>query len=930
IAGSYTVTVTDSSNMSTATASCTITQPPVLTASNSSVSNTTCNGGCDGTATVSTSGGTAPYTYAWAPTGGTVAMATGLCAGCYTCTVTDANACTVTVTVCITQPPPLTPIISSTNSACNSNCTGTATVTNVIGGIPPYAYNWSIVNQNTQTATGLCPATYTLTVSDSYGCFGFAIATITQPTALTQSVNSSSGCSACTGAATLTTAGGTLPYSYSWAPNVSSTSSASSLCTGNYNVLTTDNNGCTITSTFTITNGGLTISTTSLSESSCAVNGEATVNIVSGTGPYTYLWTPGNFTTATITGLAAGSYSVIVTDACSSVASATVTITQDAPLTGTATATSPNCPNMQGTGTVIAAGGTAPYTYLWQPSNATTSTTNLFPGNYHIIVGEARGCFISVYDTVPPAASLWSYITTVPSNCILQSGEAIVHAFGGSPPYTYLWSNATTNDTASGLAGGNYSVTVTDNNGCVSPGNIVVSAGCDNIITGRIYLDPNLNCTYDAGDSPRQRTVYATPGNYSTIADPLGYYTLRVPVAGTYTQYIGNYMFENVHCPAGGLYNITFPGLGDTISGNDFAQDILTVQDIGVWISSGIMRPGFPGTIYVHYYNNGNVPVSNVVLTLNHDVLLAYNSASVTPATYSSPTATWNLGTLLPGQNATIAVNFTVAVNAVINTYLNSDVNIMPVAGDNIIYNNYATDSRIVQGAYDPNIKSMNSALHNPLASTIPLADSVLTYTIHFQNTGTDTAFNIVVVDTLSQNLDATSIVPGPSSNPYTLEMVNGVMKFNFYNILLPDSNRNEPGSHGWFSYQVNTKNNIAPGDVINNTAGIYFDYNAPVFTNTTSDTIIYPLSISEIPAQAISAFPNPFDQSVQINLPASAKGKICEVILTDAAGRVVLSQQTNGTSTVTIERGMLERGIYFCSIRSEGQLTGTIKLLVN
>jgi uncharacterized repeat protein (TIGR01451 family) len=252
----------------------------------------------------------------------------------------------------------------------------------------------------------------------------------------------------------------------------------------------------------------------------------------------------------------------------------------------------------------------------------------------------------------------------------------------------------------------------------------------------------------------------------------------------------------------------------------------------------------------------------------------------------------------------------------------------MPVAGDNIPYNNYTTNAQIVQGAYDPNVKSINSTFLDPVASTITLADTVLTYTVQFQNTGTDTAFNIVVADTLSQNLDATSIIPGPSSHPYTLEMTNGVMKFNFYNILLPDSNRNEPGSHGWFTYQVNTKNNVVPGDVINNTAGIYFDYNAPVITNTTSDTIVNPLSIYEIPGQAISAFPNPFDAFVTLTLPGM-NGRAVEIILTDVQGRMVFTQQNITANSIIIPRGQLEAGIYFCTVRHQGESIGNLKLII-
>jgi len=237
----------------------------------------------------------------------------------------------------------------------------------------------------------------------------------------------------------------------------------------------------------------------------------------------------------------------------------------------------------------------------------------------------------------------------------------------------------------------------------------------------------------------------------------------------------------------------------------------------------------------------------------------------------------------------------------------------------------------VVQGSLDPNIKTINSPGLDHANAKIPLTDSMLTYTIYFQNTGTDTAFNIVVIDTLSQNVNPVTIEPGPSSDPYIFEMTNGVMRFNFYNILLPDSGRNEPESHGWVSYKVNTKTGIAAGEVINNQAGIYFDYNTPVFTNATSDTMFsnVPLAILENSTGKISAYPNPFDESTAIVLPESISGQQNEIVLTDLEGRVVRMENVSGTNSFILKRGNLEAGIYFCTVLSNGNVVGVTKVLV-
>jgi uncharacterized repeat protein (TIGR01451 family) len=170
---------------------------------------------------------------------------------------------------------------------------------------------------------------------------------------------------------------------------------------------------------------------------------------------------------------------------------------------------------------------------------------------------------------------------------------------------------------------------------------------------------------------------------------------------------------------------------------------------------------------------------------------------------------------------------------------------------DSVVYNNFNSTTFTVCTSYDPNDKQvLPSGLTS--AGYITNSDSVLTYRVNFQNTGTAMALNVVIQDTLSNYLDASTLSVLDASHTYFVSVQNDKeLTFSFPTIYLPDSNTNEPLSHGHITYQVRTKPNLSAGTVINNTAAIYFDYNAPVITNTTVNTIYMPLSASATASSA-------------------------------------------------------------------------------
>ena len=326
--GTYTVTVTDANGCSSVT-TVSISQPTALS-SVPSQTNVTCNGGT-GSACVTPGGGTPAYTYAWSPSGGNSSCATGLSAGNYTVTVTDANGCTSFSAFTITQPTAVTAVPSSANVSCNGGTNGSASVT-AGGGAGGYSYLWSS-SQTTSSVTGLSAGNYTITVTDANGCTRTTPFTITQPTVLTAStsiVNNASCFGTSNGSAIANGAGGTAPYGYSWnsAP-VQNTQTANNLPAGTYSVIVTDANGCTTPSSATITQPvAITLSSTTAMASCGQSNGTATVTATGGTGTYSYLWLGVNpaQTTQTLNNVPGGTYNAVVTDAngCNSILSVTV------------------------------------------------------------------------------------------------------------------------------------------------------------------------------------------------------------------------------------------------------------------------------------------------------------------------------------------------------------------------------------------------------------------------------------------------------------------------------------------------------------------------------------------------------------------------------------------------------------------------------
>lgn len=529
-AGTYTVTVTDA-NGCIAAASVTITEPSAL-ATSETHTNVSCNAGANATASITASGGTPNYTYSWAPSGGTGSTASALTAGTYTCTITDANGCTTTQSVTITQPAALSVTASQVNELCNGGTNGSATIT-PSGGSPSYSYSWAPSGGTGSSATSLAAGTYTCTVTDANGCTITQSVTITEPAALTVTASTNAAtCNAGNGSATVTPAGGTGTYTYAWSPVGGNAATASNLPAGSYSCTVTDANGCTATAGATVLNtGAATLSLSATTNVSCfgGNDGSSTVTATGGTAPYTYAWSPSGGNTATGTNLSAGTFTVDVTDANGCITSQTVAITEPPALTISANSSPVDCfGNASGSASVTTTGGTGAYSYSWSPAGGSSATTaNLAAQNYTCTVTDANGCIItqSVSITEPPQLTLSAAGFNV--SCFNAcDGQVAVIPSGGSPNYTFAWNTGCTNASCSNSCAGSYSVTVTDANGCTAtdsatvtePPAIVITTSSTDAYCNQANGSATANASGGTGNLAYQWNGGPASQNYTTIS----------------------------------------------------------------------------------------------------------------------------------------------------------------------------------------------------------------------------------------------------------------------------------------------------------------------------------------------------------------------------------------------------------------------------
>lgn len=487
--GTYAVTVTDA-NGCTATISQTITSPLAISSSITSV-DVNCNGEDNGSADLTVTQGTAPYTFLWSNFL-TSEDVSGLHGGLYYVQITDANGCISSNSVLIGEPLPLAfdSIIVKDISCFNSN--DGAIHLYVGGGSPGYTYNWSN-GTHADTLTGLQNGIYAVTVIDAHNCSVTASITVINPSVL--SANFFTQNPLChgdsNGSIDLLPTGGTPNYTFQWSANANNaiTEDVSVLAAGTYSVTVTDSKGCSVSGSVTLIEPDAFAVSGIVKNITCHGNNDGTIltSAYGGTPPYAYTWIDSVSLSSPTDGpfaahLAAGVYWLTTTDAHGCLAVANYTITDPVELTATHNATNVLCYGAcTGKLAVIPLGGTgsasASYTYLWNNFITDSAMVNVCAGHYVVQVTDSNGCF--VYDTAdiiqPTEISIAGVVTDV--LCKGASTGAIdLTVTGGTPGYTYLWTNTVTSEDISAIPEGSYAVTVTDGNACTKSANYAVSS----------------------------------------------------------------------------------------------------------------------------------------------------------------------------------------------------------------------------------------------------------------------------------------------------------------------------------------------------------------------------------------------------------------------------------------------------------------------
>jgi gliding motility-associated-like protein len=699
VAGAYTLTVTDANGTTGgcfATLPVTLTQPALpLSVVLTSQTNILCNGGATGAISVTASGGTPNYTYSWTGPNGFTSNTedpTGLVAGAYTLTVTDANGttggCFATLPVTLTQPAlPLSVVLTSqTNILCNGGATGAISVT-ASGGTPNYTYSWTGPNgftSNTEDPTGLVAGAYILTVTDANGTTGGCLATL--PVTLIQpalplsqtnnvSVFPSGSNIQCfggnNGSITLTVTGGTAGYTYNWTTIngsgiIQGNANQSSLTAGTYNVIITDANNCQINTTFTLVQptdlvvNGTPFAYPSGNNISCFGEDDGSINLIpSGGAPgnppnlYSYAWTgPGAFTSSSedISNLIAGTYNVVVTDINNCTESISVPITQPTSIVlDTTLSLYPSLDNIScngendGTIDLIVNGGSPGYTYLWSTLNGggaiptQQDQAGLLAGTYNVIVTDINGCTANLSVTlVEPQALDVTVTPTVYSNGFNitgcdNNGAIDLTVTGGSPNYVYAWTAnpfqiglVPTAEDQTNLGPGLYSVLVTDINGCfIDIDTILLQAPLFNV-TAQVISDYNgedISCFGFSNGIVNANVIGGVPAytfSWANVTSPNTVIsTLQSPstfAAGTYIVTV----MDQDSCLASSTVSLQNPApfvYDIAVSSNYNGQDIscFNASDGAIDLTFSGGTPGYT----FQWTNANNVVVSSVEDPLN-------------------------------------------------------------------------------------------------------------------------------------------------------------------------------------------------------------------------------------------------------------------------------------------------------------------------
>lgn len=595
--GSYSFTITDGLDRE-GVVPVEIPNPPALTA----VVSTTpydCTSATGGTAKVEVTSGTAPFYYEW-PTGEITYEIINLNPTHYIVTVTDALGCTLMATADIQLAGQIPAYLAITSIDCTENMGGGAISIVNFDGTAPYWYQWSN-GETTAALDNLSPDTYSVTATDVLGCTFTATAAVGLVGQLQASFSTTPVfCGAASGATTLTPLSGTAPYSFLWG-NGATTAILDDLAPGTYAVIATDVNGCEFAGTTEVGISGQLGASLTTTPISCfgTADGTAAISPQGGTAPFAWLWEGGE-TDSLRNNLAPSDYSVTVSDALGCSNSLQFTLTEPSALALQIAQANLTCfDSANGSASVTATGGSGDYTYQWDNGETTANIDGLIAGDYSVTVSDANGCSETTIVTItaPPMNTLE---TTVQNNACFgdSNGAVTVAAEGGTPGYTYIWSNQQTGSTISLLPPGTYSPTVTDANGCTASTVVTITS------PPALSLETSMQMVSCFGGSDGAASIIAdggTPDYSYTWSNGQHTATITGLQANDYTVTV----VDAFGCSAIANFGLTMPAQLDL----DVLVDAPTCYDIPNGTATTIVSGGTPDSngSYSYLWSNGQM-----------------------------------------------------------------------------------------------------------------------------------------------------------------------------------------------------------------------------------------------------------------------------------------------------------------------------------
>jgi uncharacterized repeat protein (TIGR01451 family) len=870
------------------------------------------------------SGWASGYTYLWS-NGETTDVISVQQGGTYAVTVTDANGCTAADTVYgVSALSYVTTSANITDATCG-NSDGAIDLT-VNGGYQSIL--WSPTGATTEDITNIAAGLHIATLTNYAGCSR----SDTFPVGEFITVASTdASCNLANGSASVTTYNMSNP-TYTWS-NGATTASINNVPAGSYTV-TVVNNGCTVVETVVINDAG-SLSASIQPDVPCEPD-FLTAAPMGGAAPYSFVWNNASANQSLANPIAGNSYDVTITDANGCTATATYAVPVFPALSATATTTPASCGNKNGTATLTVTGGASPFSYNWSTGTGNVATQNsLYAGQYSAIVTDNNGCKAEVNPILVGGQITVSVGVSLTHPTAGNNDGAIDVTVNGATNPTYVWSNGATTEDLSNVGAGCYRVSITDPaTGCVLERSYYLTSGPSgtlSIITGRVS-DVSATNICSGGLRLANRMVRLQPTGQVAFTNADGRYQFVVAAAGNYTlEYINNNPTTNILCPTGGTIPVNGVVLGTNYTGNDFSLTRPPLEDLNIslWDYTNA-SPGFRYVTRVRYCNNGNT-IQTGTIEYNYESFLGFNAitgfgSTLTLHDIANDRFLWSYSNLVPGECRYLNVTFDVPVGTALGTNVLGTASIDPSTNDATPTDNIDTEQTVVVGSYDPNDKQVGLYRTGNAwdGGAIYTTDNTLEYTIRFQNTGTAPAQFVIVRDTLDANLIPETVRELDSKHNMDVTVEDGnILVFTFNNINLPDSSVSQEQSIGFIHFTIDRVAGLPVGTQISNQAAIYFDYNAPIYTNTPVSVIDEYTSVVDLNQDAfdIKVQPNPFQHDLLVRYELKNSSAV-QIKLYNQLGQCVYQeatrQQTSGAQQVFLQTANLPAGLYVLQIETE------------